>query len=206
MIFKNPCILHSLLIALQKGKPYTTIKDLQRRIAVYEDEAAYKELFKALFLTLTRFSAGIVQSKETAEEIVSDVFIKIWNDRARLNEIEDLQLYLFIATKNNSLRKLKQQNKNSTLSFDDMNVELDSLYQNPEDKVMSDESLRAIEKAINNLPNRARLILKLAKEDRMRYKDIAALLNISVKTVDHQLAISLKKIALAIGAVTRKKS
>ncbi|MFT3847086.1 MAG: sigma-70 family RNA polymerase sigma factor [Lacibacter sp.] len=206
MIFKNHCILHSLLIALQKGKPYTTIKDLQRRIAVYEDEAAYKELFKALFLTLTRFSAGIVQSKETAEEIVSDVFIKIWNDRARLNEIEDLQLYLFIATKNNSLRKLKQQNKNSTLSFDDMNVELDSLYQNPEDKVMSDESLRAIEKAINNLPNRARLILKLAKEDRMRYKDIAALLNISVKTVDHQLAISLKKIALAIGAVTRKKS
>lgn len=206
MIFKNHCILHSLLIALQKGKPYTTIKDLQRRIAVYEDEAAYKELFKALFLTLTRFSAGIVQSKETAEEIVSDVFIKIWNDRARLNEIEDLQLYLFIATKNNSLRKLKQQNKNSTLSFDDMNVELDSLYQNPEDKVMSDESLRAIEKAINNLPNRARLILKLAKEDRMRYKDIAALLNISVKTVDHQLAISLKKIALAIGTVTRKKS
>lgn len=194
------------MIALEQRKPYTTIKDLQRRIAVYEDEAAYKELFKALFNSLTRFSTGIVQSKETAEEIVSDVFIKIWNDRARLNEIEDLQLYLFIAVKNNSLRKLKQENKNSTLSFEEINVEMDSFYPNPEDKIMSGESLRNIEKAIESLPNRARLILKLAKEDRMRYKDIAALLNISVKTVDHQLAIALKKVALSIGVSSRKKS
>lgn len=191
---------------MEQRKPYTTIKDLQRRIAVYEDEAAYKELFKALFNSLTRFSTGIVQSKETAEEIVSDVFIKIWNDRARLNEIEDLQLYMFIATKNNSLRKLKQQNKNAILSLEDINIEMDSLYQNPEDKIMSNEMLRSIEHAIEHLPNRARLIFKLAKEDKMRYKEIAALLNISVKTVDHQLAIALKKVANSIGAITRKKS
>lgn len=193
------------MIALEQRKPYTTIKDLQRRIAVYEDEAAYKELFKALFNSLTRFSTGIVQSKETAEEIVSDVFIKIWNDRARLNEIEDLQLYMFIATKNNSLRKLKQQNKNAILSLEDINVEMDSLYQNPEDKIMSNEMLKSIENAIEHLPNRARLIFKLAKEDKMRYKEIAALLNISVKTVDHQLAISLKKIAVIVGATLKKK-
>ncbi len=193
------------MIALEQGKLYTTIKDLQRRIAVYEDEAAYKELFKALFNSLTRFSTGIVQSKETAEEIVSDVFIKIWNDRARLNEIEDLQLYMFIATKNNSLRKLKQQNKNAILSLEDINVEMDSLYQNPEDKIMSSEMLKSIENAIEHLPNRARLIFKLAKEDKMRYKEIAALLNISVKTVDHQLAISLKKIAVIVGATLKKK-
>ncbi len=190
---------------MDKGKSYTTVKDLQRRIAVYEDEAAYKELFKTLFNTLTRFATGIVQSKETAEEIVSDVFIKIWNDRARLNEIEDLQLYMFIATKNNSLRKLKQQSKNSTLSLEDINVEMDSLYLNPEDKIMSNETLKSIENAIDHLPNRARLIFKLAKEDKMRYKEIGALLNISVKTVDHQLAISLKKIATAIGTSVRKK-
>ncbi len=193
------------MIALEQGKLYTTIKDLQRRIAVYEDEAAYKELFKALFNSLTRFSTGIVQSKETAEEIVSDVFIKIWNDRARLNEIEDLQLYMFIATKNNSLRKLKQQNKNAILSLEDINVEMDSLYQNPEDKIRSSEMLKSIENAIEHLPNRARLIFKLAKEDKMRYKEIAALLNISVKTVDNQLAISLKKIAAIVGATLKKK-
>jgi RNA polymerase sigma-70 factor (ECF subfamily) len=191
---------------LGKGSPYKNIKDLQRRIAVYEDETAYKELFITLFSSLTRFSTGIVQSKETAEEIVSDVFITIWNNRSQLNEIEDLQLYIFIAVKNNSIRKLKQQSKSSTVSIDDLNVELDSLYQNPEDKILSDEALRQIETAIDHLPHRAKLIFKLAKEDRMRYKDIASLLDISVKTVDHQLSIALRKIAVAIGSAIRKKN
>lgn len=188
-----------------KGLPYKNIKDLQRRIAVYEDETAYKELFLILFNSLTRFSTGIIQSRETAEEIVSDVFISIWNNRSQLNEIEDIQLYIFIAVKNNSLRKLKQQNRNTTISLDEMSIELDSFYQNPEDKFLSDESMQQIETAINHLPHRAKLIFKLAKEDRMRYKDIASLLNISVKTVDHQLSIALRKIAVAIGSAIRKK-
>jgi RNA polymerase sigma-70 factor (ECF subfamily) len=193
-------------LQLEKKPPYKNINDLQRRIAVYEDEAAYKELFIQLFTSLTRFSTGIVQSKETAEEIVSDVFIKIWNDRARLNEIDDLQLYIYVAVKNNSLRKLKQVNKKSTVSIDAMNIEMDSLYQNPEEKILSNESLKDIDSAINSLPHRAKLIFKLAKEDRMKYKEIASLLNISVKTVDHQLAIALKKITNALGIGSRKKS
>ena len=159
-----------------------------------------------LLHSLTRFATGIVQSKETAEEIVSDVFISIWNDRTRLNEIEDLQLYLFIAVKNNAVRKVKQQNKRSTISIDEIEVEMDSLYQSPEDQIMSSESVRSIETAINSLPPRARLVLKLAKEDKMRYKEIASLLNISVKTVDNQLAIALKKLALAVGTPFRKKN
>lgn len=191
---------------LEKQTSYKNIKDLQRRIAVYEDETAYKELFFILFNSLTRFSTGIVQSKETAEEIVSDMFIHLWNERSRLADIEDLQLYLFIAVKNNSLRKLKQENKQRTLSIDEFKIDMDSAYQNPEDKVLSAESLRNIESIIESLPNRAKLILKLAKEDRLRYKEIAVLLNISVKTVDHQLAITLKKIAIALGSTFRKKS
>lgn len=191
---------------LPNDKSYKSVRDLQRRIAIYEDEAAYKELFMILFHSLTRFATGIVHSKETAEEIVSDVFISIWNDRARLNEIEDLQLYIFIAVKNNAIRKLKQQNKRVTISIDEIDVEMDSLYQNPEDQIMSSESLHHIETAINSLPPRARLVFKLAKEDKMRYKEIATLLNISVKTVDNQLAIALKKLAQAVGTPFRKKS
>lgn len=158
-----------------------------------------------LFPSLTRFATGIVHSKETAEEIVSDVFINIWNDRTRLNEIEDLHLYIFVAVKNNAVRKLKQQNKRATVSIDEIDVEIDSLYQSPEDKILSSESLAQIETAINNLPQRAKLIFKLAKEDKMRYKDIASLLNISVKTVDNQLAIAIKKLTTAVGASFRKK-
>jgi len=190
---------------LPHKKSHKSIKDLQRRIAIYEDEAAYKELFFLLFQSLTRFAEGILQSKENAEEIVSDVFVAIWNDRAKLSSIDDLQLYLFIAVKNNAVRKVKQLDKNATISLDSINLEMDSLYQSPEERMLSTETVGKIETAINNLPNRARLILKLAKEDRMKYKDIAALLNISVKTVDNQLAIALRKLASAISEPLRKK-
>lgn len=158
-----------------------------------------------LFSSLTRFAASIVQSRETAEEIVSDVFIQLWNQRSRIDEISDLRLYLFIAVKNNSVRKLKQQLKSTSISIDDLNIELDSSYLSPEHRLLSAEAVRSIELAIQHLPPRARLIFKLAKEDKMRYKDIASLLNISVKTVDHQLSIALKKIGAAIGSTIRKK-
>jgi RNA polymerase sigma-70 factor (family 1) len=184
---------------------YGKIKDLQRRIAVYEDEAAYKELFFILYSSLTRFSASITKSKEIAEEIVSDVFIQLWNNRQKLSEIDDLRLYLFISVKNNSVRKLKQQLKKSTVSIDDLALEMDSFYISPEEKLTSAETLRSFDLAVDQLPPRAKMIFKLAKEDRMRYKDIASLLNISVKTVDHQLAIALKKLATSIGSAVKKK-
>ena len=193
------------MIAVPNNKSHKSIKDLQRQIAVYEDEAAYKELFFIFFNSLTRFATGILQSKEIAEEVVSDVFISIWTDRAKLNAIDDLQLYIFIAVKNNSIHKLKQQNRRTTVSIDEIDVEMESIYQTPEERILSTESLGRIETAINSLPQRARLILKLAKEDKMRYKDIAVLLNISVKTVDNQLAIALKKLTTALGTPFRKK-
>jgi RNA polymerase sigma-70 factor (family 1) len=191
---------------LERERTYQKIKDLQRRIAVYEDEAAYKELFFQLFNSLTRFSTGIIQSKETAEELVSDVFIQLWKDRLKLEQIQDLQLYLFIAVKNNSFRVLKQLNRKVTDSVDDIHIELESSYPDPSEKILSQEAINNIESAINNLPPRAKLIFKLAKEDRMRYKDIATLLNISVKTVDNQLSIALKKLGQAIGNRIGKKS
>lgn len=193
-------------LPLNREKIYQKIKDLQRRIAVYEDETAYKELFFYFFNTLTRFSTGIVHSRETAEEIVSDVFIQLWKERTKLEQIQDLRLYLFIAVKNNSLRAYRLQQKKSTLSVEEMQVELESNYLNPAEKIMSAEAIHAIQAAIENLPPRAKLIFKLAKEDKMRYKDIATLLDISIKTVDNQLSIAIRKIATTIGNWIEKKS
>lgn len=190
----------------ENNLPYQRLDELKRRIAVYEDEAAYKEIFMMLFSSLTRFATSIVHSRETAEEIVSDVFVQLWNKRSQIEQIQDLRVYLFIAVKNNAVRKAKQQLKFSPLLLDELNVEMDSFDLNPEDRLLSAEAVKSIEQSIEQLPPRARLIFKLAKEDKMKYKDIASLLQISVKTVDHQLAIALKKIATAIGSTIRKKS
>jgi RNA polymerase sigma-70 factor (ECF subfamily) len=176
--------------------PYKyNIKELQYQIATYEDNEAYKKLFYALFPSLQNFAYSIIKSRMIAEEIVSDAFIMIWEKRKNLLEIENLRLYLFISVKNAAIRKLQQEKKrNIKLSLDDFDVEFISDYSTPEEIMQSAETEKTIHEVIQHLPPRCKLIFKLAKEDHLKYKEISSLLNISIKTIDAQLSIALKKI------------
>ncbi|HEY6899983.1 MAG TPA: sigma factor, partial [Puia sp.] len=84
------------------NKP-ASIWEIQQRIAFYEDMKAYTQLYELLSGGLLRFSYSLVKSHETAEEIVSDVFIKVWQIRDKLLEIENLTVYLYTIAKNFSL-------------------------------------------------------------------------------------------------------
>ena len=180
------------------------IYELQQRIAEYEDEVAYKKLFFHFFLPLKSFSFSIIKSKETAEEIVSDIFLDIWKKRKELSVIEDLKMYLFIAVRNNSVRKLQQSKKGAFLSLDELQVEFASPDENAEAILLTNELAEKIAVAIENLPQRCKIIFKLAKEDGLKYKEIALLLNVSIKTIDNQVATALKKIATALNISIKK--
>jgi RNA polymerase sigma-70 factor (family 1) len=169
--------------------------ELQHRIADYDDVVAYKKLFSNFFLPLKSFAKAILKSNELAEEVVSDVFMEIWSNRKNLKNIENLNVYLYICVRNASLKKLKQTQKASTVSLDDMQVDFASADPDAETNLVTQELYQKIETAINLLPQQCKIIFKLAKEDKLKYKEIAQILNISVKTIDHQLAIALKKIA-----------
>ena len=69
---------------------------------------------------------------------------------------------------------------------------------NPEQLLITSEAVKRIDHAIQNLPPRCKLIFKLVREDKLRYNDIAELLSISVKTIDNQMAIAVRKISSAI--------
>ena len=76
------------------------IRELQQKIALYEDMKAYEQLYALLYDGLHRFSFAFVKSREAAEEIVSDVFIKLWQIRGRLMEIDNLKVYLYTIARN----------------------------------------------------------------------------------------------------------
>lgn len=175
-----------------------TVTELQHRIAEFEDAVAYKKLFFHFFLPLKNFSYAIVKSGETAEEVVSDVFMEIWIRRKKISEIDNLQLYLYVSVRNASLRKLQQAKKIATLPLDDLKVEFSSPDPDAETKLVTTELSEKIAAAIDQLPQQCKIIFKLAKEDKLKYKEIAQTLNISVKTIDNQLAIALKKIAAVL--------
>ncbi len=171
---------------------------LQNRIALYEDQQSYEELFVSLYSYLYHFAWTFVKSKQLSEEIVSDVFIKIWEKRKSLDKIDNLKVYLYVATKNIALNYLDNKKNVSFADIEDFSTELKSSYSDPEQLLITSDMLELINKAILQLPPRCRLIFKLVKEDRMRYKEAAEVLNISIKTVETQIAIALKKIGAAV--------
>ena len=175
----------------------TNIQELQQRIALYDDQSAYKELFAHFYKSLQQFAATFVRSPQVAEEIVSDVFIKVWKKRAGLNRIRNLKLYLFISTRNGALNHLRTQKK-IVLQPDHYFVQLQSIYFNPEKLLLTAEMMNRVQKAINDLPPRCQLIFKLVKEDGLKYREVADLLHISLKTVENQMTIAIRKIGLAI--------
>jgi RNA polymerase sigma factor (sigma-70 family) len=182
------------------------IRELQYQIAVYEDQTAYKSLFFLLFPSLQNFAFSMVKSRVLAEEIASDLLLEVWIRRQKLMVIENLKLYLFVGAKHAAINKIKQENKHSKFSLDDLRVEFISDYVNPDESAELHELQEKISSAIKALPPACQLIYKLAKEDRLKYKEIAQLLDLSVKTIDHQLSIALKKIASALHISSFKKN
>lgn len=184
----------------------STIRELQYQISMYEDQSAYKSLFFLLFPSLQNFAFSIVKSRVLAEEIASDMLLEVWVRRHNLMEIDNLKVYLFVSVKNTAVARLKQENRLSRFSIEDLQVEFISEYGNPGQSAELHQLENTIAKAVKSLPPSCQLIYKLAKEDRLKYKEIAQILDLSVKTIDNQLAIALKKIAQAISAHSSKKN
>lgn len=171
-----------------------SLKYLQLRIARSDDQTAYKELFTSLYSSLLLFAKSIVKTKEAAEEIVSDVFIRIWERRRELEKIENLKVYLYVSTRNTALNYLNLHKRDITNPLDEFHTEFTSIYFDPEQLLITADMLALIKRAIDQLPPKCRIIFKLVKEDGLRYREVAEILGISVKTVENQLAIALQKI------------
>ena len=174
------------------------IRFLQTRIARFDDQLAYKELFLSLYPALFSFTSAIIKSKPAAEEIISDVFIKIWEKRQDLDLIVNLKVYCYVIAKNLSLNYLEKQKRITTLNIEDFSDTLSDVFIDPEQLMITSEMMERIKVAVDALPARCKMIFSLVKENDFKYKEAAEIMNISIKTVENQLAIALKKISVSI--------
>ena len=156
------------------------------------NHTAFEMLFKTYSQRLIYFSRRYVLDKQTAENIVQDVFLRIWQNKENLNPSKSIQSYLFTAVKNESLKQLrhlsveKQQQENvSRLSV----VEL-----TPDEAIDKNELKGELNKAINDLPEKCREIFYMSRFDQLKYSEIADILGISIKTVETQMGRALKKL------------
>jgi RNA polymerase sigma-70 factor (family 1) len=174
--------------------------ELLQRVAS-GDGLAFREIYVHYFKRLYQFAFAIVKSREPAEEIVEDIFVRVWQHREGITAIRNLRVYMYTAAKNASLNYLSQKARQSISEpFDHIHIDFNASTGTPEQILISAEMHRKIASAVEALPPRCKMIFKLVREDELRYREIAEILNISVNTVDAQMAIAIKKIISAIEA------
>jgi RNA polymerase sigma-70 factor (family 1) len=173
------------------------IKSILSRISRHDDEKALKELFDLFYGKLLEYAKFYLKGHSASQEIVSDVFIKLWNNRENIGDIDNINSYLYVAVKRQSLNYIRDNKRKVHQSLDANDpitiVELTS----PEKMLLSKEFMEVLNTAVLNLPSKCRLVYTLVKEDGMKYKEVADSLNISVKTVEMHVGKALKRIKIA---------
>jgi RNA polymerase sigma-70 factor (ECF subfamily) len=177
---------------------------LQQCVALLADQPAFKRLFNFFSPLLIRFAWSLIKNKGAAEEIIDDIFIRLWEQKNRLLEVDNLKVYLYKATRNQCLNYLKKR-KLSEDPLDTAEVQLMKFDIDPEQLMITAEMMKRMEQAVENLPPRCKLIFQLIREQGFRNKDAAQILGISINTVDVQLAIAIKRISHAINFDTSRK-
>lgn len=168
------------------------------------NESSFRILYNHYFPRLFRVAHFFLRNNENAEEIVLDVFIKIWNNRKKLPDIKNFKNYAFTSVKNQSLNYLKK-NKILVDELDDYHTSKLIEYVGPEKIFLGKELARELEKAIASLPPRCQLIFRMVREDGMKYKEVAQTLNISLKAIENQLSIASKRIRTSLELYINEK-
>ena len=150
------------------------------------DEEAFDILFRSYYSNLCRFGWRYVKSKAVAEELVQDVFAYIWENRGNWEPLGTVRGYLYKSVKHRAIDYLKHQlvvDQYHDLMKSEINYVTIEINEEQHDAHLRD----AIAKAIENLPERAKMVFKLHRYDGLSYKEIAQVMDISVKTVENQM-------------------
>ena len=159
------------------------------------DQGAFRLFMDMYSKDLYHFALGYVNNRETAEEIVSDVFLEVWNNRQNLHEILQIKSWLLVIVRNKAISYLRKEHPDNTISFDEIADYHIPLVQSPDHNIISKEEIQKINHAISSLPPKCKEVFMLAKIEKMPYKEIAKILNISVKTINIHIAKALNHIA-----------
>ena len=160
----------------------------------------YEQQYERLF----RFALHFVPDHEDCEDILADVFVSIWENWDSLKKIDNLNSYLFTAIKNRCLKFLNKRNYFEEY-IEDLHIHLSIDHTTPEALLDSNEITGIIEDALNQLPQRCKLIFLMLKEDNLKYKEVADILGISEKTVQAQQIIAKKKLTEIVGQYIKER-
>jgi RNA polymerase sigma-70 factor (ECF subfamily) len=160
-------------------------------------EKAFEAVFKTHFKGLHSYAYTILKDEVMAEEMVQNVFFKIWDKRSQLNIETSFKAYLYKAVYHESLNYLKHQNVKLVHQSYVMHQPVNN-DNNAGAKVALVEIEQRLRKAMNELPEQCRTVFQLSRFEEMKYKEIAEMLGISIKTVENHMGKALKLMRLKL--------
>ncbi|WP_215225079.1 RNA polymerase sigma-70 factor [Echinicola shivajiensis] len=176
-----------------------TNKALLYRISANADKRAFGELFKRYHSKLISFALCYLPNFEEAEDVVSDVFVKLLKKRDSLRDIENFEGYIYFSVKNQCLNQIKiNQRKNQLFSIIDFEDIKTGEYVQPLDELLIKELRNVITTIVERLPHKRRLVFKMVKDEGLKIGEVAKLLDIADKTVKKHLELAVKDLRIGI--------
>lgn len=154
-------------------------------------EDSFETLFKLHFKALHAYAITILRDEEDAEEIVQQVFLKLWEKRHSLSIEISVKAYLYKAVYHHCLNHLRDFN--TRLKHQGEVQRMTDLHDQPASAgIEMNELQQRLNKAMNELPEQCRTIFQLSRFENLKYREIAVQLGLSVKTVENQMGKALK--------------
>jgi len=155
------------------------------------DQKSFDLLFQKYYNSLCNYAYLYLKENAQTEELVADVYLKIWNNRQSIEIRTNLKSYFLRSTHNEVISYLRKS-RLQTVSLEH-NSDLGEVFEEtPETLLINKETCNTFGSMINELPKQAGLVFRLHKVDGLSYKQIAEVLELSIKTVDNHMGRALK--------------
>lgn len=168
----------------------TLERDLLTKIAE-RDEIAFRTVYDQYHKKIYTFSLRLLKSKQMAEEVVQESFLKIWMMGDALNKISNIEAYLVTLARNRSLDALRKQQRESKAGFTNSNLWTEE-HNETEEAILLNDTRGLLQSGIELLPPQQKLIYQLCHQEGLKYEEAAEKLNLSPLTIKTHMQHALR--------------
>jgi len=161
------------------------------------DKQEFEKLFRSSYASLVRYAKKILKDHDTAEEIVQDLFFRLWQDRGNINIESSLNGYLFRSVYNRSLHFIEHQ-KVVDRHAGEIAASAEQTAEPVTEAIYYHELQSKVAKVLERLPERCGVIFRMSRFEGLKYNEIAEKLSVSLKTVEANMGKALKEFRKAL--------
>jgi RNA polymerase sigma-70 factor, ECF subfamily len=156
------------------------------------DAEQFESLFRSSYVSLVRYAKTLIKDHDTAEEIVQDLFFRLWKEREKIKIESSLNGYLFRSVHNRCLHYI-EHSRVVERHAEEMSFRQPESQENPSDILHYKELQEKVARILERLPERCGKIFYMSRFEGLKYNEIAEQLSVSVKTVESNMGRALKE-------------